>query len=100
MLRISGIPFVGYVQNVLALTKSDAFPRERTIENALKAEMAINGNGGMSGNGETRHGFEWKILQRGRQHQNQLDFVRTMEQKSVVFLEKQRGNRVSERNSQ
>ena len=72
MLRISGIPFVGYVQNVLALTKSDAFPRERTIENALKAEMAINGNGGT---GETRHGFEWKVLKRWRQNQNQIDLV-------------------------
>lgn len=86
----------GYVQNVTPLTERHAFPRESAVGNALEADMAINGNGGMSGNGETGHGFEWKVLQRGRQHQNQLDFVRTMEQKSVVFLEKQRGNRVSE----
>lgn len=71
----------------MSLAKSDALPRESAVGNALKTEMAINGNGGMSGNGETRHGFEGKVLKRGRQNQNQIDFVAMIQQKSVVFLE-------------
>ena len=68
----------------MSLAKSDALPRESAVGNALKTEMAINGNGG---NGETRHGFEGKVLKRGRQNQNQIVFVAMIQQKSVVFLE-------------